>query len=238
VVADLRAEPSADRVRKARAVDLSTKQFWQYQTSLRSNKFRVIAGTLNGLDFSVRAIDSQPGACSVGLPSYGTFFRGAFRTLRGLSQRCSWVLASKRSGSCPRSAQGVVTLLPELPKRSPCAVSFSRSALLSDDQQYGTSPRGSAFGARLTNRRIESRRSIGTRTGPGERAVARKGHTWHPRVVSLGADHLRADRSCSPLRHDVDDLRALRESGCAPPDEVRSQVQCLFCPAHPRRYAL
>ena len=100
VVADLRAEPSADRERKVQAVDLTTKQFWQYQTSLRSNKFRVIAGTFNGLDSSVRAIDLQPGACSVGLPSYGTFFRGAFRTPRGLSQRCSWVLASKRSGSC------------------------------------------------------------------------------------------------------------------------------------------
>jgi hypothetical protein len=81
-------------------------------------------------------------------------------------------------------------------------------------------------------------RSIGTPNRPGERVLARKGHTWHPRVVSLGADHLRADGSCSPLRHDLDDLRALRESGCAPPDEVRSQVQCLFCPAHPRRYAL
>jgi hypothetical protein len=45
VVADLRAEPSADRERKVQAVDLTTKRFWQYQTSLRSNKFRVIAGT-------------------------------------------------------------------------------------------------------------------------------------------------------------------------------------------------
>jgi hypothetical protein len=72
VVAHLRAEPSADRERRVQAVDLTTKQFWQYQTSLRSNKFRVIDGTFNGLDSSVRAIDLQPGACSVGLPSYGT----------------------------------------------------------------------------------------------------------------------------------------------------------------------
>ena len=62
VVADLRAELSADRERKVQAVDLTTKQFWQYQTSLRSKKFRVIAGTFNGLDSSVRAIDLQPGA--------------------------------------------------------------------------------------------------------------------------------------------------------------------------------
>jgi hypothetical protein len=82
------------------------------------------------------------------------------------------------------------------------------------------------------------RRSIGIPNAPGDRAVAQKRHTWRPRVVSLGADHLRADGSCSPLRHDLDDLRALRESGCAPPDEVRSQVQCLLCPAHPGRYAL
>ena len=75
-------------------------------------------------------------------------------------------------------------------------------------------------------------------TAPGERAVARKCHTRRPRVVSLGADHLRADGSCTPLRHDLDDLRALRESGCAPPDEVCSQVQYLLCPAHPGRYAL
>ena len=61
-------------------------------------------------------------------------------------------------------AQGVVTLLPELPKRAPCPVSFPRSALLPDDQQYGTSPRGSASGARLTNRRIESRPVTGTRS--------------------------------------------------------------------------
>jgi hypothetical protein len=60
VVAELRAEPSADRERKVQAVDLTTKQFWQYQTSLRSNKFRVIAGTFNGLDSSVQAIDLQP----------------------------------------------------------------------------------------------------------------------------------------------------------------------------------
>jgi hypothetical protein len=83
-----------------------------------------------------------------------------------------------------------------------------------------------------------SRRSIDTPNRPRDRAVAQKCHTCRPRVVSLGADHLRADGSCSPLRHDFDDLRALRESGCAPPDEVRSQVQCLFCPAHPGRYAL
>ena len=61
VVADLRAEPSADRERKVQAVDLTTKQVGS-QTSLRSKKFRVIAGTFNGLDSSVRAIDLQPGA--------------------------------------------------------------------------------------------------------------------------------------------------------------------------------
>jgi hypothetical protein len=91
--------------------------------------------------------------------------------------------------------------------------------------------------ARITSASADHGRLV-RRTASGERAVARKCHTWRPRVVSLGADHLRADGSCSPLRHDLDDLRALRESGCAPPDEVRSQVQCLFCPADPGRYAL
>ena len=60
----------------------------------------VIAGTFNGFGF-LRAGDRLAARCmSVGAPSYRTFFRGAFRTPRGLSQRYSWVLASKRSGSC------------------------------------------------------------------------------------------------------------------------------------------
>jgi hypothetical protein len=43
-------------------------------------------------------------------------------------------------------AHGIVSLLPELPKAVACPVSSSRSALLSDDKQYGTPPRGSACG--------------------------------------------------------------------------------------------
>ena len=119
VVADLRAEPSANRERKARAVDLTTKQFWQYQTSLRSNKLKVIARTLTAWIFPCgRSTRSQVHAASARVvrhllprrfPDATRVEPEVFMGARIQAERIVFLVI----------AHGVVTLLPEQPKRSP-----------------------------------------------------------------------------------------------------------------------
>ena len=67
-------------------------------------------------------------------------------------------------------ANGVVTVLPELPLAVACPASSSRSALLSDDQQYCTSPGGPFSGAGASARSSASQgvgRSAAVMLRPG-----------------------------------------------------------------------